>query len=236
MFEPSFVKRARSWLPDWLYRRLDPFEASIDDFVQEIARSCSAGERVLDAGAGQSRFAPRFAHTRYTAVDLATGDSAWDYSSITARADLERLPFLAGVFDRALCIVVLEHTREPARVLQELARVLVSGGRAYLVVPLMWEVHQAQDYFRFTSQGITWLAQTARLEVVDLRPIGGLFWVLSRRSMALLAFFARGLLWPVFVLLAPFLGLAIPLLFYWMDRFDKVRDYTLGYRVELKKN
>lgn len=236
MFEVSFVQRVRSWLPDWLYRRLDPFEAAIDSFVREIERSCSAGERVLDAGAGQSRFALRFAHTRYTAVDLATGDSAWDYSRITARADLERLPFLPEVFDRALCIVVLEHTREPARVLQELARVLASGGRAYLVVPLMWEVHQAQDYFRFTSQGITWLAQSAGLEVVDLRPIGGLFWVLSRRSMALLAFFKRGLRWPVFVLLAPFLGLALPLLFYWMDRFDKVRNYTLGYRVELKKN
>lgn len=236
MFSPSWLKRIRSFVPDFLCRRFDPFETAIDDFVAEIAAQTAAGERILDAGSGEGRFAARFCHARYVPVDLAIGDTSWNYSAIAARADLADLPFCSAAFDKILCIVVLEHTRRPDRVLAEMSRVLASRGRLYLVAPLLWEVHQApHDFFRFTEFGMRWLAEQANLNVLEIRPIGGLFWVLSRRALALLAFFGRGALWPLFLLLSPLLGLALPLLFYWMDRFDKQREYTLGYRVVLEK-
>jgi len=41
---------------------LDPFQASIQTFVQGVAAEIPAGKRVLDAGAGKGRFKPLFTH------------------------------------------------------------------------------------------------------------------------------------------------------------------------------
>jgi SAM-dependent methyltransferase len=46
-----------------------------------------------------------------------------------------QLPFAGGSFDVVLLIAVLEHTREPWRILAEARRVLKPGGRAIMVVP-----------------------------------------------------------------------------------------------------
>jgi len=46
-----------------------------------------------------------------------------------------QLPFAAGSFDAVLLVAVLEHTREPWRILAEARRVLAPGGRAIMVVP-----------------------------------------------------------------------------------------------------
>jgi len=50
-------------------------------------------------------------------------------------ADGYQLPFASQRFDVVLLIAVLEHTREPWRMLSEARRVLKSGGRAIMVVP-----------------------------------------------------------------------------------------------------
>src|SRR5262249_47112599 len=45
------------------------------------------------------------------------------------------LPFCAASFEVVLLVAVLEHTREPWRLLAEAKRVLTPGGRAIIVVP-----------------------------------------------------------------------------------------------------
>jgi ubiquinone/menaquinone biosynthesis C-methylase UbiE len=64
-------------------------------------------------------------------VDLGIGDAAWDYRRLDAVADLAALPFAAGCFEAATSVVTLEHVREPARVLAEMARTLKRGGRQH---------------------------------------------------------------------------------------------------------
>jgi SAM-dependent methyltransferase len=53
-------------------------------------------------------------------------------------ADGYHLPFGDRLFDAILLVAVLEHTREPWRLLAEARRVLKPGGRAVIVVPNDW--------------------------------------------------------------------------------------------------
>src|ERR1700743_1973703 len=80
-------------------------------------------------------------------------------------ADAESLPFAAAVFTRVECDAVLEHVRNPDRVMGEIERVLAPGGYVHLVTPFCHPFHEyPKDYRRFTLDGLKELA--GPLEVV----------------------------------------------------------------------
>jgi len=236
MLNPRVRAAAEALLPDFLLRALDPFEARVRDEVERFAASLPPDARVLDAGAGELRYAAVFARHRYVALDLAVGDAAWDYSKLHLLGDLEHLPLADAVFDASVNIVTLEHVRRPQQVIDELARVMRPGGRFLLVAPLMWEVHQApHDYFRYTRHGLEHLLATAGFAVRRIDPVGGFFWLMARRSVNFLSFFQGGALWILFILLAPVYGFLAPLVCYAIDGLDRKKDFTLGYVCEAEK-
>ncbi len=221
---------SRRLIPDALYKRLDPFEASIEKFVREVAASIPSGKLVLDAGAGEGRFKRFFGHTRYVGVDFAQGDPSWNYSRLDCVGRLETLPFPDASIDHVLSIVVLEHTPQPWRVMEEFRRVLKPGGMVHIVVPHMWEEHQRpNDFFRFTGNGMRYLFQSSGIQVRNIDAVGGFFWQLGRRLMGVLEFTQQGWRWLLFPILAPVFGLVLPLCCYYLDFLDKDRAYTLGY-------
>ena len=153
---------AQRLLPAGFRRWLLHFDTQADLAVAAFASQLPKGSRVLDAGAGESRHRPAFANHRYLALDLAVGDSAWNYAGLDILGDLARLPFAGASFDAALNIVTLEHVQDPQRVIDELARVVRPGGRLLFVVPHEWEVHQSpHDYFRYTRHGLALLLERA---------------------------------------------------------------------------
>jgi SAM-dependent methyltransferase len=84
---------------------------------------------------------------------------------VDVQADAQALPFSDAVFTRVECDAVLEHVVDPARVVQEIQRVLAPGGYAHLVVPFCHPYHRyPEDYRRFTPAGLRLLA--GNLEVV----------------------------------------------------------------------
>ena len=189
MLNPKVLSVVKKIIPAAIYRRLDPFEATIDSFVTNVAEHTTESHRVLDVGAGECRFRHKFKHAPYLARDPAKGDSTWDYSDLDIVARGEELPLPDSSCDRVLSVVVLEHTPEPARVMTEFFRVLRPGGRVSMVVPHMWEEHQRPfDYFRYTSSGIRYLLEQAGFSILEIRPVGGFFWQLGRRLMGVLAF------------------------------------------------
>ena len=222
-------------LPRPLRRHILRFEVEIEDAVAAFARGLPDAARVLDAGAGEGRYAHFFARHRYCGVDLAVGDTAWNYGRLDAVADLGALPFANGLFAAAIHIVTIEHLAEPARALQEIARSLAPGGRLLVAAPQEWEVHQApHDYFRYTRYGLFYLLENAGFEICDLRPSGGFFVLLARRLLNGLQFFSGGFRWLAFV---PSAILLVPpaLILPFFDFLDRDRNFTLGYIVTARK-
>jgi len=222
-------------LPRPLRRHILRFETEIEEAVEAFARALPAGARVLDAGAGEGRYAHRFASQRYCGVDLAVGDAAWNYSRLDVVADLTALPFRAGAFAAALHIVTIEHLREPGVALAEMARSLEAGGLLLVAAPHEWEIHQApHDYFRYTRYGLQYLLEKAGFEILEIQPSGGYFRLLARRLLNGLQFFTGGLRWllfiPAAILLAP-PALILPLL----DGIDREKNFTLGYICRARK-
>jgi SAM-dependent methyltransferase len=84
---------------------------------------------------------------------------------VDVAADAERMPFGDCIFQRIECDAVLEHVRDPARVMREIVRVLAPGGYAHLVAPFCHPFHEyPKDYRRFTPDGLRQLADG--LEIV----------------------------------------------------------------------
>ena len=207
-------------MPEAVQRYVLHFEASIEDAIRAFTAIVPPRARILDAGAGEGQYSALFAAFQYIAVDLGVGDAGWSYKSLDAVADLSRLPFADRSFDAAINIVTLEHVREPAVVVQELARVLKPGGALLLVTPLEWEEHQQpHDYYRYTQYGIKWLAESAGLSVATLQPVGGIFRLLSRRLLA------AGMLVPLLLPLFAAMALVLPVL----DPLDRKKHFTLGH-------
>src|SRR5208282_6637624 len=66
-------------------------------------------------------------------------------------ADAGDLPFADAVFTRIECDAVLEHAKDPERLMRELERVLAPGGHLHVVTPFCHPYHEyPEDYRRFT--------------------------------------------------------------------------------------
>jgi len=228
--------RLASRLPRPLRDHVLYFEGRIERELARFANSLPTNALVLDAGAGEARHAARFANQRYIAVDLAVGDTGWNYSNLDAVSDLCALPFRDAVFDAAINVVTLEHIRDPARALREVGRTLKPGGRIFLAVPQDWEVHQPpHDYFRYTRYGVEHLLRQAGLEVLRIEAAGGYFRLLSRRLLNGLQFFMGGWRWILFFPAAACLGppaLLLPL----FEPLDPEKNFTLGYLCEARRS
>ncbi|UXA14949.1 class I SAM-dependent methyltransferase [Mycobacterium sp. SMC-8] len=94
--------------------------------------------------------------------------------------------------DTVLLSDVLEHIREPAGLLLEIARILRPGGHLLMNVPFTYRLHeQPHDYYRYTSHALEYLTMAAGLEVVELSVLGG--WLEIMADMWSKLFAAAGL-------------------------------------------
>ena len=154
------------------------------------------GERVLDVGCGSGVFADRLAARGATVLGVDASEAAVAYAARTFVR--EGLSFRAGLldeldldpasFDAAVCLEVIEHVHmdQVRRLLADLRRVLVRGGRVLITTPNyrgLWPIVEwATDRFggaahmegdqhvtRFHARLLRDVVQKAGFEVVSLR-------------------------------------------------------------------
>ena len=78
---------------------------------------------------------------------------------IDVAADAGQLPFPDHTFQRVECDAVLEHVRDPDKVIREIDRVAAPGGYIHLVTPFCHPFHAyPADFRRFTLDGLKLLA------------------------------------------------------------------------------
>jgi SAM-dependent methyltransferase len=222
----------RNLMPAPVRRYVMHFETAIENAVARFAASLAPGARLLDAGAGEGNYKHYFAAQRYCGIDLAVGDAAWDYSRLNVTGDLLNLPFRDLTFDACLNVVTLEHVREPARAVAELARTLAPGGRLLLIAPHEWEEHQQpHDYYRYTRYGLEYLFRQAGMSEISIAPVGGFFRLLARRLLNGLQFFPGPFMFVAALFLVP-PALVLPL----FEPLDHRQNFTLGYICSARKS
>ncbi len=155
----------------------NPSRHNLICFLQEAAQTMSPGERVLDAGAGDSRHKTLFSHSIYEATDWGV---AYQSDGLDFLSDLTALPTRSAIYDHIICTQVMEHVPEPGLMLQEFYRLLKPGGKLWLSAPLSYPEHQVpHDYYRYTQYGLSYLHEQAGFVVNNIEPLEGLLGTLA---------------------------------------------------------
>lgn len=147
-----------------------------------FVRANSENPSILIIGSGEVGSA---ADRLYTAGLQVTGIDIYITGSVDVVCDAHYLPFESESFDGVWIQAVLEHVMDPAKVVNEIYRVLKKDGTVYAETAFMQPVHEgAYDFTRFTVLGHRYLFKS-----FDLVDMGGVASAVSSLSWAIKYFF-----------------------------------------------
>lgn len=181
MFDPGLQRRAKRALDRQLeYQRRKALKVRgreqdvIDSMIRrsravrdklEQVQPVPAEARVLEVGSGAHGLIFYFEAAERVGVDpladhYAELFPAWQGRARTVAAGGEQLPFGDASFDVVLCDNVVDHAESPARIVEEIARVLAPGGLLYFTV----NVHHP-FYHAAASVHAAWRAMGIPVEI-----------------------------------------------------------------------
>lgn len=186
------MKNAQDWQPTKFVQRGGRLRSSRDsvdvgrssrlitDLVARVYDEFLPGHahgRLLDLGCGK---VPLYGRYRTLVSDVTCVDWAADLH-IDQECDLAQpLPFASESFDTIILSDVLEHVPDPALLWREMARMLAPGGKVLMNVPFFYWLHaHPHDYYRYTRFALSRFVTQSDLELVTLKPLGGLLEVMA---------------------------------------------------------
>jgi SAM-dependent methyltransferase len=159
-------------------------------WLEAALRTIPAGQRILDAGAGELQFKRFCTHLDYVSQDFGQYDgqgnaaglqmSQWDNSKLDIVSDICSIPVADGSFDAVMCIEVLEHVPDPVAALTELDRVLRPGGVLVATAPFCSLTHFAPYHFSTGFNRYFYEKHLENYELLDLAANGNYFEFLAQ--------------------------------------------------------
>lgn len=197
---------------------------------------------VLDIGCGQSpyRFLLNKEETKYHGIDIADADKFDYHNSEIVPFNGEDIPFEDERFDAVICTEVLEHVQNYQKLVDEIYRVMKSGATGIVTIPWSARYHYIPwDYFRYTPSALKTIF--GKFQEVEIKARGTD--VVTIVSKIIVLFFRNLLpqqLWkvifvPFWILLLPFLGVAVVIahLALWFNL--GTNEDPLGYTIIIRK-
>lgn len=227
-------------------KRMDIARWYVSRTVESISLGLPEGTTILDAGAGECAYKKLFSHCSYKSIDLAIGDSKWNYNNLDYIGPLDKMPIESEQFDVVLCTQVLEHLEWPRECVAEMFRVLKHGGTLFMTIPMSQGEHQIPyDFFRYTSYGAKSICYGAGFTDVEAKPLGGTPARIAYELPALMSLFPsvfkedKICLTAMFIYpikhLTHWLIIAAQKILLWGDRFDKKPSHPYGWLITAKK-
>lgn len=174
----------------WLHRLMSPQVHRWGPelrWTRDRIAALPEGCLVLDIGCGASEPGDRVVR-----LDLSPGPD------VDIAGDAHDLPLLDGSVDAILLLRVLEHVKDPVRVVSEALRVLRPGGMFIAVVPFLEPYHRnPTDHSRFCRDGVERLFagfETDELSVAT-GPAVTLAWLLKEFAAIVFPFSNRPLVY-----------------------------------------
>ncbi len=132
-------------------------------------------DKILDFGAGNSRFKEFFNFEEYISSDVE--QNASNNIDVIIEKGSKKLPFKTDEFNLILCFDVLEHVINASEVLNELFRILKPNGKILIFIPFLFREHEyPSDFQRYTSVGIKNILNESGFKNINIKKIGN-FWL-----------------------------------------------------------
>ncbi len=145
---------------------------------------------IIDVGAGESPW-KRFLSNKstYTGLDI---EGVNNFGMKQVDSDLilydgKIIPFESNLFDGALCIEVLEHSKNPNLLLSEISRILKPKSTLLLTIP--WSArrhHIPNDYHRFSKEQLFILLENNGFTKISIQERGNDYCVVTNKLIILI--------------------------------------------------
>lgn len=158
------------------------FQAKLKRFIKKnIDNDCIA----INLGSGNSNISDKVSN-----IDI------FPYRHVDLCCDIENIPIKNNVVDVAINIAVLEHVKNPEKVVSEIHRILKKDGIIFTYFPFMQPFHASPyDYTRRTIEGIRELHKN--FDIVEVKigagPTSGFLWIFQEWLSIILSFGSKKL-------------------------------------------
>jgi SAM-dependent methyltransferase len=231
------LKKKNDYRPVWYSIFINPFfiirlglYRAIKDFAGK-----NDGGKLLDVGCGSRPYEKLFPGSEYTGIDVEGGGHKPEDKMPDKYFDGLNIPYDGGSFDKAICTEVLEHSPEPEKLINEIARVLKTNGAFYLTVPFVWYEHEVPyDFQRFTSFGLKKLLEKDFV-VESISPISGVFGTVGAIISAFVIENFKPKNFVTYPLLCAFVCAPVQLFYLLLEKIFGRRWLPLGWAVIAKR-
>ncbi len=170
-----------------------------DTWVITKLSEIESGKTILDAGAGEMKYAKYCEHLKYIAQDFGKYDpqeehrgfqmTKWDTSACNIICDIIDMPLEKETVDVIMCTEVFEHIKNPVLALKEFNRVLKTDGILLLTAPVCSLTHMA-PYYYYNGFSLYWYRDHLRengFEIIEIKEYGNYFKFLCQEMLRIQA-------------------------------------------------